>query len=152
MLCCSSWGYPPPRSGNWVPPPGAGKGVPPTWTWKGGTPGPGKGVPPTWTWEGGTPPGPGKGLPPLIPSPIEVWADTQSETITFPHPSDAGGKNGKKSSSQTWQILPWVLPTLVCTRRQCWPMEGSTTKRTWTVCIHLCVSLVLPDTWRYLYK
>ena len=24
------------------------------------------------------------------PPPVEVWTDTQSENITFPHPSDAG--------------------------------------------------------------
>ena len=29
------------------------------------------------------------------PPPVEVWTDTQSENITFPHPSDAGGKKSK---------------------------------------------------------
>ena len=41
----------------------------------------GWGTPPVQTCDG---------VPP--PPPVEVWADTQSENITFPHPSDAGGK------------------------------------------------------------
>ena len=28
-----------------------------------------------------------------VPPPVEVWTGTQSENITFPHPSDAGGNN-----------------------------------------------------------
>ena len=49
---------------------------------------------PTWTWKGGIllplpQPGPGKEY---SPPPVKVWTDTQTENITFPHPSDAGGK------------------------------------------------------------
>ena len=64
-----------------TPLPGPGKGIPP--------PGPGKGVPPHLDLKRGYKPPhqPDWGTPP----PIEVWTDTQSETITFPHPSNTGG-------------------------------------------------------------
>ena len=64
------------------------RGTPPSWdlTWMGvppfqvgGTPFSGGGTPFPGRWGTGTP--------------VDVWTDTQSETITFPHPSDAGGKN-----------------------------------------------------------
>ena len=57
----------------------------------GGTPSLDSGVARLWT--GGypipgfiSPSGPGRGT-------LRVWTDKQIETITFPHPSDAGGKN-----------------------------------------------------------
>ena len=100
-------GYPLPGGGYPLP----RGGTPPTCTWEGGPPSrPGKGYCRPATWEGGTPPAwiwegvppcldLGRGYPPcqpgmvVPPPPVEVWTDTQSETITFPHPSDAGGKN-----------------------------------------------------------
>ena len=84
------------------------QGLPP-WSW------PGMGYPLFWTWGGGTPPPePEMGYP--LPGPemgrrgypsswpgigwrndsrapppaVEMWTDTQSENITFPHPSHAG--------------------------------------------------------------
>ena len=62
------------------------------------------GTPPTiQTWPGGYPPHhpdlAGGGNPPPCPDlgwgtppPVQVWTDTQSQNIIFPHPSDAGGK------------------------------------------------------------
>ena len=46
---------------------------------------------PLQTWDGisPTPVQTWDGVP---PSPVELWTDTQSENITFLHPSDAGGK------------------------------------------------------------
>ena len=67
--------------------PDLAQGVPPTMqTWPGyplpfrlgqGTP-----SPTIQTWLG---------YPP--PPPVEVWTEKQTENSTFPHPSDAGGKN-----------------------------------------------------------
>ena len=51
----------------------------------GGTPSPGHGVYPI-PGRGGGYPIPGWGTSPRL------WTDKQTETITFPHPSDAGGK------------------------------------------------------------
>ena len=51
-------------------------------------------VPPDLGW--GTPPArPGMGTPHSDlrwSTPLKVWTDTQSENITFPHPSDVGSK------------------------------------------------------------
>ena len=106
------WGggrYPNPVLDRGYPFPGLGGAGTPS-CWWGGTPGMGhtlhldlgRGYPPTWTWEEGTPrppPGPGKGVPP-----IEVWTDTQSENITFPHPSDAGGNEHTPVHVRIWRF------------------------------------------------
>ena len=90
----------------------------PTWTWDGvppcldlrlGTPlpGPGMGYPPAWTWEGGTPClDLGWGTPCQLDgvTPPQVWTDTQTENITSPHPSDAGGKNYTSENTHQKQI------------------------------------------------
>ena len=64
-------------------------------------------LPPVQTWNGvlrhpdmrwGTPP----------PLPVEVWTDTQSENITLPHPSDAGG-------IYTYRSLAWEAHYFVTT-------------------------------------
>ena len=63
-----------------------------------GVPPLGWGTPPAKPGMGYPPARPGMGYPPYPdlrwgrpPPPVEVWTDTQSENITFPHPSDAGG-------------------------------------------------------------
>ena len=72
-------GYPPSRPGMGYLPVSR-MGYPPS--------GSGMGYPPVWTWDGVPPPHPdlGWGTPP----PHKCG---QTENITFPHPSDAGGKN-----------------------------------------------------------
>ena len=51
-------------------------------------------VPPFQNWDGVPPFRPGMGYPPPRPlmgyPPVNVWTDTQSENITFPHPLDVG--------------------------------------------------------------
>ena len=47
-------------------------------------------LPPSWPGMGLTSPCWQDGVP---PPPVDMWTDTQSENITFPHPSDAGGNN-----------------------------------------------------------
>ena len=49
----------------------------------------------TWTWE-------------WIPT-IEVWTGTQTENITFPHPSDAGGNN---HISIEYSVTEWIVKNL----------------------------------------
>ena len=51
------------------------------------------------------------------PPPLEVWTDTQSETITFPHSSDAGGyEECWDRSANALYVLPFyklqTSPTL----------------------------------------
>ena len=77
-------GYPgvPPGPGMGYPPVQTWDGVPPVQTWDG--------VLPTQTWDRVPPPRPGIGYPPF-----KVWTDKQTENSTFPHPSDAGGKNSR---------------------------------------------------------
>ena len=89
-LCCLWWGYsPPPRPGWGVPLPRSGQeGYPLPRSERGGTPFP--------DLDGGYFLQKGWGYPPPIGGwgtpPPQVWIDTQTENITFPHPSDAGGK------------------------------------------------------------
>ena len=59
---------------------------------------------PGWGHTLGYPPPqsrPGMGHP---PPPVKVWTDTQSENITFPHPSDAGGKKRKVFVAKLYPI------------------------------------------------
>ena len=89
-----------------------------------------KGVPPAW--EGRYPPAK-VGTP---PPPVEVWTDTQTETITFPHPSDAGGKNGyiidgnrcylHFTCTHYWSRFPLVL-----TARLTFPLPAFPSHRPW---------------------
>ena len=70
---------------------------------------PGGGGYPIQSWSGGYPPCPDMGWgnppPPIqtwngVPPPlVEVWTDTQSENITFPHLSDAGSKNARSGKN-----------------------------------------------------
>ena len=71
---------------------GGYSGYPPVKTWDG--------VPPSQTWDGVLP-RPDWGTPP----PPEMWTDKQTENSTFPHPSDAGGKNnqGKENNRNRLQ-------------------------------------------------
>ena len=92
-LCCSSWGYPPypdlkpDINGGRVPQSWPGMGYPhPYLGWGSPHPDLGWGYTPIWTWDGDSPP----------PSPVEEWTDKQTENNTFPHPSDASGKNAKR--------------------------------------------------------
>ena len=114
MLCCCSWGNPPPRPDmgpGWggyphsadggYPHPDLGRGYPypdlgpglgggASWTWD-GVPPPSwiwdGGIPLSWTWDGGTPshPGPEVGYPPLPP--VLTW-DGYSVTATDPQNSE----------------------------------------------------------------
>ena len=69
-------GVVPPSSPNWIPPHQEGCGYPPVGK---------EGLPPTPSRKDGVPLiGKDGGAP-------QVWTQTQSENITFPHPSDAGG-------------------------------------------------------------
>ena len=89
--------------------PGMGYPLPPSWTWDGGTlPLSSTGAPQSrcvltdkLNWKYCLPSSwPRMGVHPSPPSavqgppaPIEMCTDRQTENITFPHPSDAGGKN-----------------------------------------------------------
>ena len=81
-------GYPPDLAGvpptdlTMVPPSGPDQGIPLS--------GPGWGTFPFWPWSG-------------YPYPSPVWTNKQTETITFPHPSDAGGN---KSIINFHEIYP----------------------------------------------
>ena len=89
-----------PHPGWITPPPRPGTGYCPTQTWD-GVPHLGWGTPPTQTWDGVPPPRPRMGYPsPLRPEmgyPPHPRKCGQTETITFPHPSDAGGNNAETS-------------------------------------------------------
>ena len=64
---------------------------------------------------------PGQGTPPSSrpgwdTPPVEVWTETQSENITFPHPLDAGGK---KKLSISWTIsFNGAMELAACARTQ----------------------------------
>ena len=77
-----------PLSGPGMGNPCQQNGVPPVQTWDGYLH-PWDGVPPTQTWDGVPPPDLGRGTPP----PRKCG---QTETNTFPHPSDAGGENRRR--------------------------------------------------------
>ena len=117
-------GVPHPRSRGTPSRPGWGGGGG-TLSW------PARGTPPGQTWDGvppsypdlrwGTPPyidlglsnplpRPGLGYPPStqtwdgVSPPPEMWTDKQTENSTFPHPSDAGGKNPVKLK-KFWSVV-----------------------------------------------
>ena len=89
------WGGGTPSSHGWGYPPNHPDlaGVPPPTTiqtWSRGVPQ----VPPSPSRPGWSyPPPPIQTWLGYPPSPVEVWTDKQTENSTFPHPSDAGGKN-----------------------------------------------------------
>ena len=51
-------------------------------------------------WRWGTPP---------PPPPPRVWTGKQTETFTFPHPSDAGGKNREHT-----EVTYWIIYDMMC--------------------------------------
>ena len=58
----------------------------------------------------GVPPLRPDGVPPSVGglgyNPPPVWTDTQTENITFPHPSDAGDNKVHESASRSVRYIP----------------------------------------------
>ena len=108
-LCCPSWdGVPPSQVGSTPHPDLAGGGGTPSQD--GGYPVlgyplhsdlDGRGTPGKRRWDQWKYYGMEMGNP---PPPFRVWKKKQTETITFLHPSDAGGKN---ENSKNYITLPW---------------------------------------------
>ena len=118
------WGTPHLDLGCGTLPPHQQNGIPPCldlgWgtpiqTWDGVPPTPGMGYPHVWTWDG-------------VPPPTQTWDEVpptqswdrvplppphkceQTETITFPHPSDAGGENMITKSVRSYlRNIEWIL-------------------------------------------
>ena len=119
-LCCSVGGVPHPdlaRGGGGVPHPDLTWSNPPP-------PPPGPGYHPERTWDQWCGKEPGTGVPPwkghgtsdlgknmgLGYPPSQMWTDKQTENITIPHPSDAGGNKLMSARSNNRCLQP-VLST-----------------------------------------
>ena len=109
LICVLMAGSTPssPGLGGGGTPSSSGQGVPHPVLDEGTPSRPGMVYPPLFqTWDGIPPSGPGIGYtlsrPGMeYPPALKVWTDTQSETITFPRPSDAGSND---NPSKSWQI------------------------------------------------